>query len=99
VDTIEPQVSDMGHNPVERIHISLEQFLALIVFQELDRCLLKRPCRPNAIDHGVTNLVQTERQVLLRLCEISRATAFCHSPVSFDSFVDPPDAASLFEAG
>ena len=32
-----------------------------MIFQELDRSLLKRPCRSNAVDHGITNLVQAER--------------------------------------
>jgi hypothetical protein len=98
VNAIQSQIADMRNDPIEGIHIAIQTFLALIVIQVLDRGLLKRPCRSNAVNDGPANLFQAVRQIPLRLCEIARATAFCHSSVSLDLLVDPPDAASLLEA-
>jgi len=41
VNTIQPHVSDMRQYPVECIHVSLEELLMLIIFQEFDRSLLE----------------------------------------------------------
>ena len=53
-------MANVWNGAIERVDISLEASLVLIVVEILDCCLLKRPCRSNAIHHGVTNLVQAK---------------------------------------
>ena len=61
VDAVQAQIANVRHDPVECVQVTLEESLLFVIFQELGRCLLKRPCRSDAVDHGVTNLVQAER--------------------------------------
>jgi len=98
VNAIETQIADMRHDAIEGINIALQALFVLIVVEIFHHCLPERPCRSNAIDHRLANLVHAVHQVTLRFFEIIRAAAFCHSSISLDFLVDPPDAASFLQA-
>jgi len=61
VNAIQCQIADVRHDAFEGIDIPLKAFLVLIVVEIFDDCLLERPCRSNAVDHRLTNLIDAVR--------------------------------------
>ncbi|HKJ61137.1 MAG TPA: hypothetical protein VKA94_03970, partial [Hyphomicrobiales bacterium] len=61
VNAIKRQIADVRHDALESIDIALNAFLVLIVVEIFDDCLLERPCRSNAVDHRLTNLIDAVR--------------------------------------
>lgn len=99
VNPIEPHVTDVRHDAVQRVHGPFDAPQVLIFPRVFDSRLLERPCRSKAVDDRLTNLIQSVREIALRFLEIICAATFRQSYVSFDSLVDPPDAPALRSSG
>jgi hypothetical protein len=58
VNAIEPQVSDVRHDPLERIGVALDEPPALVVHQEFD-------CDLYALKSSLRNIICFKRQITL----------------------------------
>ena len=72
----------------------------LVIQQKPSGCLPKNALWSNAINSRLAQHFQSSNQVLFRLLEPTCASALVKSAISFDAFIDVPDAlgASLVEA-
>jgi hypothetical protein len=61
VNAIEGEIADVRQDAIEGVHVPVQTLFVLIVVEILDRCLLKRPCRSNAVDHCLANFVEAVR--------------------------------------